>query len=52
MSTMRVNKDAAQTTLEEMLEVDLEQCEVTVCVASVRESGALPEFQKLQLTDS
>ncbi len=45
------SKTAAIKALDEILKVNLDQCDVSVCLSSLSKDDSLPQFQKLQLTD-
>jgi hypothetical protein len=45
------SKTDAVKALNEILKVSLDQCDISVCVASLGKDDSLPQFQKLQLAD-
>jgi hypothetical protein len=49
--SLTTSKKDAKTTLEEISKINLDECAVSVYLASVDKDAELPEFQKLQLTD-
>jgi hypothetical protein len=49
--TLTPNESNPPKALAEILDVNLSECEITVCLASVGKRGDFPEFQKIQLSD-
>jgi Kiwa protein KwaB-like len=51
MSQKALQKAKPETSLTEILDVDIDECDVSVCLASLGSEDDLPTFQRLQLSD-